>query len=108
MKKLVIAIIALTGAATVSAMAQRVTVPVSQLNMDAVPRIDHDGMREVQMLLKQKGFDPGRLDGVEGPLTTGSVRGFQARYGIKTGGAFDNQTLFALGAVHLAGQAGGD
>lgn len=103
MKKLVVAVIALLGATCAPAMAQRGIVPVSQLKMDAVPHIERDGVREVQMLLKQKGFDPGPLDGVAGALTTGAVRGFQARYAIATSGAIDNQTLFALGAVELAG-----
>ena len=102
-KKLVLAAIALMGATIAPAIAQRGTVPVSQLNMDAVPHIERDGVREVQMLLKQKGFDPGPLDGVAGALTTGAVRGFQARYAIATSGAINNQTLFALGAVELAG-----
>jgi len=104
-KKLVIAVIALTGAYVASAAAQNAPVPINQLNMDAVPHIDRDGVRRVQTLLKQKGFDPGPLDGTDGPLTTTAVRGFQTRYGMKSVGAIDNQTLFALGAVNLAGNA---
>jgi peptidoglycan hydrolase-like protein with peptidoglycan-binding domain len=77
--------------------------PIGQLNMDAVPVIDHDGVRKVQTLLKDKGFDPGPIDGVDGPRTAGAVRGFQERFGIKSSGAIDNQTLFALGAIELAG-----
>ena len=103
MKKIVVAAIALLGATGAPAMAQRGIVPVSQLKMDAAPHIERDGVREVQMLLKQKGFDPGPLDGVAGALTAGAVRGFQARYAIATSGTIDNQTLFALGAVELAG-----
>lgn len=75
--------------------------PISQLDMAAVPRLDDDGVRRVQGLLRQKGFDPGRLDGILGPVTRGAVRAFQERYGLKVG-EIDNQTLFALGAADLA------
>jgi peptidoglycan hydrolase-like protein with peptidoglycan-binding domain len=104
-KRLVIATIAISAviaAAAVSATAQHADVPVSGLNMDAVPNIDHDGIRQVQSLLKQKGFSPGPADGVEGPLTKAAVGDFQKRYGIKTRGVIDNETLLALGAVNLA------
>jgi peptidoglycan hydrolase-like protein with peptidoglycan-binding domain len=76
--------------------------PIGQLNMNAVPNIDRDGIRKVQTTLKDKGFDPGPVDGVEGPRTTSAVKGFQERFGIKASGDIDNQTLFALGAVDLA------
>ena len=105
MKKLVIAVIALTGATIASAPAQNAPVALNQLSMDAVPHIERDGVRQVQTLLKQKGFDPGPLDGVDGPLTAAALRGFQTHYGMKTSGAIDNQTLFALGAVNLAGKS---
>lgn len=98
-----IAVSAVTAAAIVSATAQHASVPVSQLNMDAVPNIDHDGIRQVQSLLKQRGFDLGRIDGLYGPLTKQALTDFQTRYGIKTRGVIDNETLFALGAVNLAG-----
>jgi hypothetical protein len=78
---------------------------LTQLNMDAVPRLTPDGVRKVQQSLKDKGFNPGPIDGVVGPLTTDAVREFQGRYGIKARGEIDNQTLFALGTVDLAGEA---
>jgi peptidoglycan hydrolase-like protein with peptidoglycan-binding domain len=106
MKKFVISVVALMAMATASALAQGSPVPAGDLNMDAVPSLDRDGVRQVQTLLKQRGFDPGPIDGVEGPLTSGAIRGFQERYGIKTAGAIDNETLFALGAQSLAGAAG--
>jgi len=85
-----------------AAAQQAATQPVSQLNMDAVPRLDTNGVSKVQQLLKDKGFDPGRFDGIVGPLTMGAVSSFQEKYGIKSRGEIDNQTLFALGAVDLA------
>ena len=106
MKKFVIAMMALlaiSGLSALSTTAPAGSVPIGQLNMDAVPGINQDGVRKVQTLLKEKGFDPGPIDGVEGVRTTGAVRAFQERFGIKASGAIDNQTLFALGAVDLAG-----
>jgi hypothetical protein len=76
-----------------------------QLNMDAVPSLTPDGVRKVQQLLKDKGLNPGPIDGVAGPLTNAAVKAFQDGYGIKVRGDIDNQTLFALGATDLAGEA---
>ncbi len=76
------------------------------LKMNVVPRITADGVRKVQRLLKEKGFNPGDLDGFPGRQTIDAVRQFQERYGIKGRGEIDNQTLFALGAADLAGEPG--
>jgi len=84
-----------------AAAQQAATQPVSQLNMDAVPRLNTESIAKVQQLLKDKGFDPGRFDGIVGPLTRGAVSSFQEKYGIKSRGEID-QTLFALGAVDVA------
>ena len=81
------------------------TVALVQLNMEAVPRLTADGVRKVQQLLKDRGLNPGPIDGVAGPLTNAAIRSFQEGYGIKVRGDIDNQTLFALGAMDLAGEA---
>jgi peptidoglycan hydrolase-like protein with peptidoglycan-binding domain len=73
------------------------------LNMDAMPTLNVDGVRKVQLALQKKGINPGPIDGIYGPLTKEAVRTFQSRYGIKATGEVDNQTLFALGEVDLAG-----
>jgi peptidoglycan hydrolase-like protein with peptidoglycan-binding domain len=93
------AILLLTAA--VPATAQRVSA--TQLDVSAVPDMDHDAVRRVQRLLQQRGFSPGPLDGVDGPLTKTAIRGFQKTYGMKTSGEIDNQLLLALGAVDLTG-----
>jgi peptidoglycan hydrolase-like protein with peptidoglycan-binding domain len=106
MKKFVIAMIAvlaIPGLSAISTTTLAGSVPIGQLNMDAVPSIDQDGVRKVQTLLKERGFDPGPIDGVEGVRTNAAVRAFQERFGIKASGGIDNQTLFALGALDLAG-----
>jgi Putative peptidoglycan binding domain len=72
---------------------------IETLNMSAVPDIDRNKVRQVQNVLKTKGFDPGPLNGVVGEKTKEAVQQFQDRFGIKATGAIDNQTLFALGVV---------
>ena len=75
--------------------------PISQIDVNAIAKIDSDGVRKVQTLLRQKGFTPGPNDGVNGPLTKAAVRLFQVKYGMKTSGEIDNQLLLALGATDL-------
>jgi peptidoglycan hydrolase-like protein with peptidoglycan-binding domain len=107
-KKFIVAtmvVITAFGVTARSTVAFAAATPIGQLNMDAVPKIDQDGIRKVQTLLKDKGFDPGPIDGVDGARTTSALRGFQERFGIKFSGVIDNQTLFALGAIDLAGPA---
>ncbi len=77
--------------------------PVSQLDVNIVPRLNPDGVRKVQGLLRDKGLTPGPNDGVAGPLTKAAVRAFQEKYGMKPSGEIDNQLLLGLGAVDLAG-----
>ena len=110
MKKLVIATVAagsLIAIAAFSATAQE-SVPAGQLNMDAVPNLSEENIRQVQEALRKKGFDPGPVDGIFGPKTEEAVRNFQDRYGMKASGKIDNQTLFALGEAELTGQPGSD
>jgi len=109
MRKLVIATVAtlsacvLAGVATTPANAQNQTTRAAvDVNMDATPTLNTDGVRKVQQALQKKGINPGPIDGIYGPLTKEAVRTFQSRYGIKATGDVDNQTLFALGEVDLA------
>jgi peptidoglycan hydrolase-like protein with peptidoglycan-binding domain len=75
---------------------------IRDLDMDAAPALGDGGVRRVQQELRKRGFDPGPIDGIYGPLTKEGVRSFQDRYGMRASGDIDNQTLFALGAVDLA------
>jgi peptidoglycan hydrolase-like protein with peptidoglycan-binding domain len=101
MKRAVIALAAFVSLAVIPpAGAQQ---PVSQLDVNVVPRLNPDGIRRVQALLRQKGFESGKLDGVPGPITRAAVGAFQAKYGMKVSGEMDNQFLLGLGAVDLAG-----
>jgi peptidoglycan hydrolase-like protein with peptidoglycan-binding domain len=108
-KKLVIAMavtLAIPGASSISTSVLAAPVPYNQLNMDAVPAISSSGVARIQALLKEKGFDPGPIDGVVGSRTSAALRAYQDAYGIKASGTIDNQTLFALGAIDLAGLGG--
>ena len=101
MKRAVIALAAFVSFIAIPpATAQQ---PVSQLDVNAVPRLNSDGIRRVQTLLRQKGFEAGKIDGVPGPITKAAVVAFQAKYGMKASGEMDNQFLLGLGAVDLAG-----
>jgi peptidoglycan hydrolase-like protein with peptidoglycan-binding domain len=93
------ALVSLAAAMPASAQAPA----VSQLDMNTVPRISSDGVRKVQTLLRQKGFQSGPLDGVAGPLTKAGVTAFQEKYGMKVTGEMDNQFLLGVGAVEFAG-----
>ena len=80
MKKFIVAtmiVVTAFGVTARSTIAFAGATPIGQLNMAAVPKIDQDGIRKVQTLLKDKGFDPGPIDGVDGSRTTSALRGFQ-------------------------------
>ncbi len=58
------------------------------LNLD-----DVDG---VQKALSKLGFDPGKIDGIDGPNTQRAVRAFQAHASIDIDGKVGKQTRGAL------------
>jgi hypothetical protein len=80
-------------------------IPVTELDVTRVPALSRDGIRRVQQALKDKGFDPGPVNGVVGARLRDAVNAFQTRYGIGSNGEVDNQTLLALGEAELASQS---
>ena len=74
------------------------------LDMSAIPTLSPERIMQVQQALQRKGFNPGPIDGVIGPMTREAVRSYQDRYGMPATGEIDNQTLYALGGTELAGQ----
>lgn len=52
----------------------------------AVPRMQGPDVLEAQRLLRERGFDPGPLDGVYGERTEAAVRAFQAANGLLVDG----------------------
>jgi peptidoglycan hydrolase-like protein with peptidoglycan-binding domain len=56
-----------------------------------------DDIRKLQQALRDKGLDPGPINGVMGPKTQEAVRAFQQRQGLNATGRLDAQTQSALG-----------
>jgi hypothetical protein len=54
-------------------------------------------IKKIQEALKDKGNDPGPVDGVVGPQTQKALRAFQQANGLKTTGRLDAETAKALG-----------
>lgn len=59
-------------------------------------------IRSVQAALRRAGFDPGPIDGIEGPLTRAAIRAFQAHHGLKADGIAGPRTLARLRRRRLA------
>ena len=68
--------------------------------MDLAP----DQIRQVQMVLVQKGFDIGEPDGRLGPRTRRALIAFQRQQGFQASGQIDSRTMTALGVSGTTGQ----
>jgi peptidoglycan hydrolase-like protein with peptidoglycan-binding domain len=64
---------------------------------------DHAAIEHAQKTLKQKGHDPGAVDGVMGPQTTAALRAYQKEQGLEVTGRLDAPTLAKLGGGAKAG-----
>lgn len=95
-----------TPAAAPTPPAPARTIAIAELDTKAVPSLNREGIRRVQIALKGKGFDPGPLNGFSNPRLQAAIQTFQTAYGIQVRGVIDNQTLLALGAAELTGEAG--
>lgn len=56
--------------------------------------------RDVQNRLKVRGFNPGPIDGVWGPMTSEAVRKFQTMSGLRATGILNLKTMTQLGFPH--------
>ncbi|HEX7228231.1 MAG TPA: peptidoglycan-binding domain-containing protein, partial [Candidatus Binatia bacterium] len=65
-----------------------------------------ENIKQVQEALKDKGHDPGPVDGVMGPKTQQALRAFQKESGMQATGRLDDKTASALG-VDAAGSGKG-
>src|SRR5579875_2482131 len=54
-------------------------------------------VRSVQQALKDKGYDPGPIDGIYGPHTRAALRNYQKHEHLQASGKMDDQTLNSLG-----------
>lgn len=61
-------------------------------------------IRDAQQALKDKGYDPGPIDGINGPQTRAAVRSYQEKESINADGRLGPRTLDSLGVKH--GSAG--
>jgi peptidoglycan hydrolase-like protein with peptidoglycan-binding domain len=59
-----------------------------------------DTVRDAQQALKDKGYDPGPIDGINGPLTRAAVRNYQQKENINANGRLGQKTLDSLGVKH--------
>ena len=56
-----------------------------------------DRTRAAQQALKDKGFDPGPIDGIDGPKTDAAVREYQEKNNLVVDGRLNAQVLDSLG-----------
>jgi peptidoglycan hydrolase-like protein with peptidoglycan-binding domain len=73
-------------------------------NSEKFGYLDLEEMEGVQKALAKLGFDPGKIDGLDGPNTQRAVRAFQAHATIKIDGIVGNETRKAL-AEELAAKS---
>src|SRR5581483_3024236 len=76
------------------------------LALCAVPVLaqSHETVRETQQALKDKGYDPGPVDGVMGPQTRAALKSYQEKENINSDGVLGPKTMDSLGVKH--GSAG--
>jgi peptidoglycan hydrolase-like protein with peptidoglycan-binding domain len=67
----------------------------------------HANVKKVQEALKEKGHDPGPIDGVMGPKTQEALRAFQQSNNLKATGRIDAETAQKLGIDQGTGSAAG-
>jgi peptidoglycan hydrolase-like protein with peptidoglycan-binding domain len=59
-----------------------------------------DEIQQAQQALKDKGFDPGAVDGIDGQQTKSATKQFQKAQNLNADGRLGPQTLDALGVKH--------
>jgi peptidoglycan hydrolase-like protein with peptidoglycan-binding domain len=96
---------ALAVAAPQSSTAQP-SAPSFQLTQGDVRQMQ-DEIRRVQQALNEKGYHPGKADGVIRPRTVRALREFQRDRGIKTTGRIDDRTTAALNVPGLGNRHAG-
>src|ERR1700761_654898 len=61
-----------------------------------------DSVRQAQQALKDKGYDPGPVDGKNGPKTRQATRQYQQKENLDADGRLGPQTLDHLGVQHAS------
>ncbi len=81
-------------------MSKLLMSPILALGLSMTPALMAQGsstVREAQQALKDKGFDPGPVDGLNGPKTRAAVRDYQKQQNLNVNGRLGNETLTTLG-----------
>lgn len=65
--------------------------------MHAAKAGNREHVKAAQQALKDKGHDPGAIDGVMGAKTKAALKDFQKAQGLKESGSLDNDTMAKLG-----------
>jgi len=60
---------------------------------------NRENVRAAQQALKDKGMDPGAVDGMMGPKTQAALRDYQKKEGLKETGRLDAETMSKLGVA---------
>jgi N-acetylmuramoyl-L-alanine amidase len=69
-----------------------------------IPYLRGDDVAELQVRLSQLGFDPGRVDGVFGPLLDRALSDFQRNCGLECSGTLTQRTLIELRRFSRSGE----
>ena len=72
----------------------------AMLGLILMPRAsaaDHDNIKKVQETLRDKGYDPGPIDGIMGSQTRGAISQYQKAENLPVTGHLDAQTAGKLG-----------
>lgn len=84
------------------------------LSLSAIPALAAGSatVRDAQQALKDKGYDPGPVDGLMGPATRSAVKKYQDEQHLDESGRLGPKTLSALGVKHVKStqqlEAGGE
>lgn len=81
------------------------TVPPPPPSPPVTRSLSTDEVREVQLLLKELGFDPGGADGIVGPMTIAAVKRYEPSRGWPASGEIDVRLLESLRASKAAPRA---
>ena len=73
------------------------------LSLSAIPAMAQGSatVRDAQQALKDKGFDPGAVDGLNGPATRAAVKKYQDAQHLDEDGRLGPKTLSSLGVTHV-------
>ena len=65
-----------------------------------------ENVRKVQQALKDKGQDPGPIDGRMGPKTKAAIKAYQSANNMKATGSMDSATMKSLGVESASSSSG--